>query len=108
MNKLKMAFEMVMSCDDTMNCGSAAFAKALEGQRESIVVVRIKDRFGSPTSGGWTDCMINFYFANDPNRHVCELQLIHEEMMTVRREMKAHAGYVALSLTALSPLILRV
>ena len=94
MNKVQMAFDMVMGCDDTTGYGSAAAAHALGDNRESIVVVRIKDRFANPTSGGWADCMVNFCFADDPNRHVCELLFIHNEMMTVRNKWEAHAGYV--------------
>ena len=29
--------------------------------------------------------MVNFYFADDANRHICELQLCHARLMTVRK-----------------------
>jgi hypothetical protein len=57
--------------------------------------VRIKDRFRFPTDGGWADTLINFYFADDPSLHVCEIQLVHQQMMTVRKEQGAHTAYGA-------------
>jgi hypothetical protein len=59
----------------------------------TIDIVRIKDRFWNPTSGGWSDTMINFRFTDDPTQHVAEIQLCHSRMMTVRREQGAHHGY---------------
>lgn len=47
-----------------------------------ITIVRHKDRFLHPTIGGWRDCILNFYFNDDPNRHVCELQLVLHCMCT--------------------------
>merc|ERR1712100_510309 len=55
--------------------------------------LRIKNRFLHPTSGGWADCLVNFVFNSDSNRHVCEVQLIHSEMMNARTECNAHAAY---------------
>jgi hypothetical protein len=34
--------------------------------------------------------MFNFYFEDDETRHICELQLVHSQMYTVRKEMGAH------------------
>jgi hypothetical protein len=34
--------------------------------------------------------MFNFYFEDDEARHVCELQLVHSQMYTVRKQMGAH------------------
>merc|ERR1711939_370551 len=45
------------------------------------------------TSGGWADFMVSFRFRSDPNQHVCELQLCHKDMMTVRKQMGAHHEY---------------
>ena len=43
------------------------------GIKEEIVVLRVKNRFANPTSGGWADFMISFTFRSDPNKHVCEV-----------------------------------
>jgi len=61
--------------------------------KEDIVITRSKGRFGHPTSGGWADIMVNFYFADDPNQHICELQLVHTQLFTVRKKMGAHQSY---------------
>ena len=60
--------------------------------------------FKHPTSGGWADAMINFRFVDDNSRwnplgkdagsgHICELQLIHNEMLFVRKDWGAHESY---------------
>jgi hypothetical protein len=63
------------------------------GISESICISRCKNRFGEPTSGGWADIMFNFYFEDDEAMHICELQLVHSQMYTVRKEMGAHTTY---------------
>merc|ERR1711920_194712 len=62
--------------------------------RFQIRIVNIKDRFSTPTSGGWADAMVNFSFAHgDGTHHVMELQLQHAQMLVVRKEGKAHDRY---------------
>ena len=63
--------------------------------RFSIRLHRIKCRFTAPTSGGWADMLVNFSFTNDPNAHICELQLQHEMLLVIRKEGKAHEAYAA-------------
>lgn len=62
-------------------------------ERGEIRLLRIKMRFHEPSDGGWRDALVNFVFADDPREHVCELQVIHEKMMTIRADMGAHHGY---------------
>jgi len=51
-----------------------------------IVPVRIKERFfKQPSPGGWRDVMVCFFVKTDPNKHVCELQLAHSQMLTARK-----------------------
>ena len=64
-------------------------------ERYSIKLHRIKCRFTQPTSGGWADLLVNFSFTNDPNKHVCELQLQHEMLLVVRKEGGAHEKYAS-------------
>lgn len=64
-----------------------------EAQRGTIVLLRLKMRFGVPSDGGWRDCLVNFTFADDPVAHVCELQIMHAKMMTIRSDMGAHKDY---------------
>ena len=58
-----------------------------------VEVLRVKDRFTEPTSGGWRDAMVNFRMVADKNNHVCELQLVHKQLMLVRQEMGGHHEY---------------
>jgi hypothetical protein len=66
-----------------------------------IKIVRIKNRFGKMSGGGWSDCMINFAFRSNENNdkgrssfgHICEVQLVHGNMMLVRNNMGAHKQY---------------
>ena len=58
-----------------------------------IKILRVKERFGEPTSGGWADLLINFVFEDDNSKHVIELQLQHEQMLAVRSGGKAHTAY---------------
>ena len=61
---------------------------------DEVVIVRIKDRFvEKPSAGGWRDLMINFYMADDPNRHVCEVQIVLEKMLVARKGLGGHHGY---------------
>ena len=63
-------------------------AKAL-----GIAVVRHKDRFRRPALGGWRDCLLNFYFRDDPHRHVYELQLVHRRMLAACTGIPVDAAY---------------
>ena len=58
-----------------------------------IRLLRIKDRFITPTSGGWADLLVNFVFVGDENKHVIELQLQHKQLTLVRHEGEAHQAY---------------
>ena len=37
--------------------------------------------------------MFNFQLVDDPNHHICEAQLVHERLMTDRKEGGAHHSY---------------
>ena len=65
------------------------------GIEEEICITRSKGRFGQPTSGGWADIMINFYFKDDEEEwaHICEIQLVHAQLYNVRKNMGAHKNY---------------
>ncbi len=73
----------------------AGLCKVLEFFRDSqeIGCCRVKNRFETPSDAGWTDMMLNFYFADDPNHHVCEVQLIHYKMFSQRTTQDGHDGY---------------
>ena len=41
-------------------------------EASAIEIVRVKDRFSTPSAGGWRDLMINYKLAGSD--HVCELR----------------------------------
>lgn len=55
-----------------------------------ITLERSKNRFAVPSAGGWMDCLINLRM---PNGHVCEVQIVHRQLLTIRSELGAHASY---------------
>jgi hypothetical protein len=73
-----------------------AFESALsqeDAEELDIVIVDVKNRWNISTDGGWCDALVTFYFHTDINQHICEIQLVHEQMMSVRSEMDAHRAY---------------
>jgi len=88
-------------CDvvrDMVSVGTAE--KALEVmlailKDDNLVIVRIKDRFRSPSGGGWRDVMVNYYHKSDEAKHVCELQIVHTSLLTARKGLPGHAIYNA-------------
>lgn len=61
-----------------------------------IQVLRVKDRFSEPTEGGWADMLINLRFPSEYFGDAllpCEIQMVHSQMMLIRRNMGAHKKY---------------
>ena len=69
-----------------------AGVRALE-ECEDVTVLRVKDRFSAPTPGGWMDVMISVEIKGDENKHVCEIQFVHQSLLAVRKGMGGHAEY---------------
>ena len=95
MNEMLMCLELLAATTtdekglkESKRCGWDAVAAGIE---EKLDIVRIKNRFHEPTSGGWADAMVNFRFAGED--HVCEIQFVHAQMMLVRKQMGAHFEY---------------
>jgi hypothetical protein len=65
-----------------------------------IKFVRVKNRFRSPTKGGWADILINFVFTADKNRHVHEIQIQHCRLLNIRRTWKEGTFYANLRVLA--------
>jgi len=76
---------------------TAAFAKMRTDKR--IQIVRIKNRFDELTEMGWADCQVMLYFTHSPDRHICEIQLVHDQLMTVRIQ-GAHKEYASVRAAA--------
>ena len=61
---------------------------------EDVVIARVNDRFGrNPTPGGWRDCQVCFFIKSDPNKHVCELQIVHKFLYAQRVTLPGHFAY---------------
>ena len=60
-----------------------------------VKILRIKDRFGKlKTAGGWSDVVINLIICSaDGSEHICEIQLVHQKLLAVRKEMGGHLVY---------------
>jgi hypothetical protein len=79
-----------------------------------IEIKGVKNRFGKVTGGGWSDCLVNFAFRENVNTtqcggneysdtdseqsllgfgHICEVRIVHSNMMLVRNNMGAHKQY---------------
>jgi len=74
-----------------------AIAEALRALQDAglIEVRRIKDRFTQPSGGGWRDLMVNLVVLGSDGavRHVCEVQVAHEMMLTARKSLPGHEVY---------------
>merc|ERR1712224_417220 len=58
-----------------------------------IVLVRMKNRFRWPRCSGWRDIIVNLYLAEDVNRHICELQIVHVQMWNARTFLPGRLVY---------------
>merc|ERR1711934_1056791 len=86
--------ELLVMLDVDMGDAKKAKQQGWDLREFQIRIIHLKDRFTTPTSGGWADTMVNFTFAHgDESRHVMELQIQHAQMLVVRKEGKAHAQY---------------
>jgi len=85
--------DLLMGCDVEEALHNDGGDSATAGVDEKIVIVWYKDRWTHPTNGGWADSLVNFYFADDKTKTICELQLPHGDMMAIREAFGAHNGY---------------
>jgi hypothetical protein len=92
-----MLLELLIACDksEATDSETRGWSAVNAGLAETISICSVKDRWKTPTSGGWSDTMITFTFVGDPTSHICEVQLVHTDMLRVRKEMGAHKGYAA-------------
>ena len=68
--------ELLVLLDVDMGNAEKAKAQGWDLDKFQIRIVHIKDRFTTPTSGGWADAMVNFTFAHgDDTFQVMELQI---------------------------------
>jgi hypothetical protein len=93
MNELKWLLEFMLACS-AVGTHSTENAVALGKGREAIVIMEITDRMGAPSSHGqWPLTEVHFYFADDVNKHVCEVQLVHSAIQRLREQHGANLVY---------------
>lgn len=72
----------------------AVLQELLEAHAKNFIrLVRFKNRFQQPTLGGWADIVVNLFFLDDPRLHVFELQLVHEKLSVMRKQIGGHSDY---------------
>ena len=81
----------MVTCDSMTDLGAALkFFSEADGWE----IVRVKNRFAAPSSGGWADCLLNIVRSDDPRQHVCEVQLVHKKMLVLRgKDLGGHDAY---------------
>eukprot|EP00750_Incisomonas_marina_P008370 INCI15450.2.p1 GENE.INCI15450.2~~INCI15450.2.p1 ORF type:complete len:919 (-),score=152.61 INCI15450.2:1524-3983(-) len=77
-------------CSTMRHATAVLSALALEAERGTFRLGRSKNRFARPSAGGWMDCLINVVLRNGL---VCEVQIVHRQLLTVRSELGAHLSY---------------
>mmetsp|Transcript_107860 Transcript_107860/g.336396 ORF Transcript_107860/g.336396 Transcript_107860/m.336396 type:complete len:545 (+) Transcript_107860:563-2197(+) len=82
-----------IECPSMKSVCQAMQALLDEAKAGKLELLRIKMRFHLPSDGGWRDALVNFRFTDDESQHVCELQVMHNRMMTIRADMGAHKDY---------------
>ena len=87
-------FDVVRGMIRCQSMGDVALVIEKVTDCDAITIVRVKDRFvDSPTAGGWRDCQICFFLNGDENKHVCELQVVHEHLYNNRANLPGHLVY---------------
>ena len=58
-----------------------------------IVIDYVRDRFERPTAVGWRDLILGFHFADDEQRHILEVQFMHQTYASVAEELGSEENY---------------
>ena len=68
--------ELLVMLDVDMGDEKKAKQQGWDLREFQVRIIHLKDRFTTPTSGGWADAMVNFSFAHGDDTHlVMELQI---------------------------------
>ena len=89
--------DFLLGCDPS--AGSVFEATGYAEQHGTITIVLVKNKWIKPAAGGWCCGQIYFYFVDDPNRHICELQIVAARMQRQRKKIpnQAYDKHVSLS-----------
>ena len=81
--------DFLLGCDASE--GSEFEATGYAERHGNITIVRAKNKWAKPAAGGWCCGQIYFYFADDPDRHICELQVVDGRMQRQRKSIPNQA-----------------
>ena len=94
-------FDVVRGMVECRDMGSITRVLSNLSSSEAIELVRMKDRFFAvPSPGGWRDCMVCFVVKDDPHKHVCEVQLVHHDLLTARKGLPGTRSTTELAMPA--------
>eukprot|EP00927_Polykrikos_kofoidii_P018204 TRINITY_DN18392_c0_g1_i1.p1 TRINITY_DN18392_c0_g1~~TRINITY_DN18392_c0_g1_i1.p1 ORF type:complete len:1487 (-),score=209.74 TRINITY_DN18392_c0_g1_i1:172-4338(-) len=83
----------------TMICNDCAEIRAalslISADSSPVRVCRGKNRFRTPSAGGWADILLNIVWKDDTEDHVMEVQFVHTKLMLIRRSnaFEGHESY---------------
>merc|ERR1719506_1385538 len=60
---------------------------------EMFRVLRVKNRFATPSDGGWMDALVNILVPVGDTYIIAEVQIVHKQLYTVRKQLGAHTSY---------------
>ena len=79
---------------DSMESLQRVLEEILEMHKNgTICLVQFKNRFENPIVGGWADILINAVFQRDPKLHIFEIQLVHQKLSVMRKQVGGHSDY---------------
>ena len=87
--------DIVRGCVICKNMADVREVLELVQSSKEVTIVRIKNRFAHPTTGGWADVSVNVVFDADVTMHVCELQIALKLFWLVREDFNEHDAYGA-------------
>jgi hypothetical protein len=88
-SKVFDVFGCIIECQDYRQMAAIVDAFRDRYRRESIQITRVKDRWTTPSDGGWRDLMINIVV----NEIVYEVQVVLQAMKKARTALDAHKAY---------------
>lgn len=88
-SKVLDVFGCLIDCADYVEMAAVVQAFADQHNAGKIDIARVKDRWTTPSSGGWRDLMLNLVI----NGVVFEVQIVLRAMLGARKVLDAHKAY---------------
>lgn len=88
-SKVLDVFGCIIVCADYVSMAAVVGTFAAKHTSGELQLTRVKDRWTTPSSGGWRDLMLNLVV----NGIVFEVQIVHSRMLNARTGMDVHEAY---------------